>query len=181
MQAENCWRSVGRRWPSQNASPSGAVYGLSHAFGPLPSVSQPLGRSRLQRPWSPGRLNCHGWVASGPLQRLVTGWRTRRRTRLQPQVRKDLLDHRLLKDRGDDLQLTAAVRARFIFGAIQRSNWHPDQPTRNQPLSSTRKWPTAGTGERQVLGIPSFTSPRRRVDLCQRRCALEGFGHFCSC
>jgi len=42
-------------------------------------------------------------------------------------------------------------------------------------------WPTAGTGERQVLGIPSFTSPRRRVDLCQRRCALEGFGHFCSC
>jgi hypothetical protein len=42
-------------------------------------------------------------------------------------------------------------------------------------------WPTAGTGERQVFGIPSCTSPRRRVDLRQRRCALEGFGHFCSC
>ncbi len=114
MQAESCWRSVGRRWSSQNASPSGSVYGLSLAFGPLASVSQPLGRSRLQRPWSTGRLNCHGWVASGPLQRLVTGWRTRRRTRLQPQVLEDLLDHGWLQDRRNDPEIATAVRAVLV-------------------------------------------------------------------
>ena len=32
---------------------------------------------------------------------------------LQTQVREDLLDHRLLQDRRDDLQLAAAVRAVF--------------------------------------------------------------------
>ena len=52
MQAEICWRSVGRRWPSQNSPPHGSVYGLSLAFGPLPSVPQPLGR---RRPGGPGR------------------------------------------------------------------------------------------------------------------------------
>ena len=35
-----------------------------------------------------------------------------RRLRIQPQVRKDLLDHRALQDGGDDLELPgAAVRA----------------------------------------------------------------------
>ena len=64
-----------------------------------------------QRPWSPGRLNCHGWVASGPLPGLATGRRPGRRTRLQPQVREDLLDHRRLQDRRDDPQIATAVRA----------------------------------------------------------------------
>jgi hypothetical protein len=33
------------------------------------------------------------------------------RRRIQPEVREGLLDHRLFQDGGDDLQLTAAVRA----------------------------------------------------------------------
>jgi len=40
-----------------------------------------------------------------------TGGRPRRRSSLQTQVREDLFDHRLFQDRGDDLQLAAAVRA----------------------------------------------------------------------
>ena len=35
----------------------------------------------------------------------------RRRTGLQTQLREDFLDHRLLQDGRDDLQLAAAVRA----------------------------------------------------------------------
>jgi hypothetical protein len=38
-------------------------------------------------------------------------WRPWRRAHLQTQVREDPLDHRLLKDGGDDHQLAAAVRA----------------------------------------------------------------------
>jgi len=60
-------RSVGRgppSRPSRKASFSGAVYGLPLVVGPHPSVSRLLGRSRLQRPWSPGRLNCRGGAAS---------------------------------------------------------------------------------------------------------------------
>ena len=45
------------------------------------------------------------------LQRLTTGWLPRRCPGLQPKMREDLLDHRLLKDRRNDLQLAAAVRA----------------------------------------------------------------------
>jgi hypothetical protein len=45
------------------------------------------------------------------LQLWPTGWSARRCPGLQAQVREDLLDHRLLKNRGDDLQLAAAVRA----------------------------------------------------------------------
>ena len=38
-----------------------------------------------------------------------TGWSARRCPGLQTQVREDLFDHRLLKDRGDDLQIAAAI------------------------------------------------------------------------
>ena len=51
------------------------------------------------------------FVSGLGLQRLAAGLRSRRCARLQPQVREDLLDHRLRKDRRDDLQLAAAVRA----------------------------------------------------------------------
>ena len=37
-------------------------------------VPQTLGRSRLQQPRSPGRLNGHGWAASGPLQGASGQW-----------------------------------------------------------------------------------------------------------
>ena len=40
---------------------------LWHATRPLLSVPQTSGRSRLQRPCASGRLNSHGWAASGPL------------------------------------------------------------------------------------------------------------------
>ncbi len=58
------------------------------------------------------------------MQRLATSWRTRRRTRLQSQVREDLLDHRRLQDRRDDLELAdvypvqvAAVGYRLPYDA----------------------------------------------------------------
>ena len=47
-----------------------------------------------------------GW--SGRLQLRPTGWRPRRFSGLQPKMGEDLLDHRLLPDRRDDLQLAAA-------------------------------------------------------------------------
>ena len=82
-------------------------------------------------PWSPGHFyrprnpsaaedssgpgfrvpNGHGWAASGRLQRLTTGRRPRRCQSLQTQVRENLFNHRLLQDRRNDLQFTAAVRA----------------------------------------------------------------------
>ena len=107
-------RSVGRGPISRScrrASFSSAVCGVPLVVGPHPSVSRALGRSRLQRPWSPGCLNCRGWAASGRLQRLASSWRASGCQRLQPQVREDLLNHRLLTDRCNDLQLAAAVRA----------------------------------------------------------------------
>ncbi len=70
-----------------------------------------LGRSRSPRPWAAGRLNADNSGWSGRLQRLAAGWCPGRRPGLQPKMREDLLDHRLLKDRRNDLQLAAAVRA----------------------------------------------------------------------
>ena len=96
MQAELCWA-----WIAQPVEPKSVVFwrrlGLPLVAGPHPSVSKVLGRSRLQRPCSPGRLNCRGWAASSRLQRLTSGRRTRRCPRLQSQAREDLPDHRLLK------------------------------------------------------------------------------------
>ena len=48
-------------------------------------------------------------------------------------------------------------------------------------VESFAYWSTAGTDERQVYGIPSCSSPRQRVDLRQRQCALESFGHLRIC
>jgi hypothetical protein len=45
------------------------------------------------------------------LKRLATSWRPTWRPDLQAQVRKDLLDDRLLQDGRNDLELAAAVRA----------------------------------------------------------------------
>ena len=53
-----------------------------------------------------GHLNVDDSKLSSRMQRLVSGRRTGRCPRLQFQVRKDLLDHRLLKNRRNDLQLT---------------------------------------------------------------------------
>src|SRR5882672_9817088 len=67
-------------------------------------------RSRSPRPWARGRLNGDGSGRSGRLELRPTGRRARRCPGLQPQVREDLLDERLLQDR-NDLRLAAAVRA----------------------------------------------------------------------
>lgn len=56
-------------------------------------------------------MNRRGSAASGRMQRLAASRRTRRCTRLQTQVREDLLDDRLFLDRRNDLQFAAAVRA----------------------------------------------------------------------
>ena len=79
------------------------------ALGSANSRTQPTPAARVAG--SPGRLNCRGWAASGRLKRLVTGRRPRRVLRLQTQMGEDPLDHRLLEDRRNDPQLTAAVRA----------------------------------------------------------------------
>ena len=85
------------------------------SIGPAPT-GQPPGRSRPRRPYSPGRLNCRGWAASGPLQGAPgqwpasspgTGWRPRRCPRLQAKVAEDLLDHRLFQDGRNDLQFAS--------------------------------------------------------------------------
>lgn len=89
----------------------GAIRGLPLATEPRPSVPKTLGRSRLQRPRSPGRLNGHSWAASCRLRRLAAGRRTRRCPGLQSQVREDLLDHRPLRDGGDDHEFPAAILA----------------------------------------------------------------------
>ena len=47
------------------------------------------------------------------MQLRPTGGRPGRCSGLQIQVRQDLLDHRLFEDRGNDLQLAAAVGAVF--------------------------------------------------------------------
>jgi len=51
--------------------------------------------------------------AQAALQRLVADRRLRRCTRLQTQVREDLLDDRLFQDRRNDLQRAAAAQAVF--------------------------------------------------------------------
>ena len=94
-----------------------------------PSKGYPLSsdqfcRSRNLRdaadPNGPGRLNWHGWAASRCLQRLATGRETGRRTRPQPQMREDLLDHQLLQDGRNDLQLAAETRAVFHRWDVHR-------------------------------------------------------------
>ena len=89
----------------------GASCGVSQVASPLPSVPRTLGRSRPERPVSSARLNGRGWAASDHWHRPATGWRPRRRPRLQVQVREDLLDHRLLQGRRNGLHLARAVRA----------------------------------------------------------------------
>ena len=75
--------------------------------------AEKLWRSRSPQPWVSDRLKRVGWRISGRLQLRPASRRARRRPGLQAQVREDLLDYRLLKDRGDDLQLAAAVGAVF--------------------------------------------------------------------
>ena len=126
----------------------GASCGLSLVASPLPSVPQALGRSRLQRPWLPGRLNGHCSAASGRLQGLATGCCTRRRPGLQSQVREDLLDHRLLQNRRDDLQLAAAVWVVLhvdVEHALEQLG--PAQPRRaaaTAPRNRQAVWPASG-------------------------------------
>ncbi len=62
---------------------------------PLPSVPQPLGRSRLQRPCAPGRLNSGGSESSSRLQRLTSS----SCARLRPRPRKGSLRDREAKTR----------------------------------------------------------------------------------
>ena len=71
-------------------------------------LSRNSGHFWSSKPWAAGRMNSQrpGW--SGRLQLRPTGWRPRRCPGQQPKMGEDLLDHRLLPDRRDDLQLAAA-------------------------------------------------------------------------
>ena len=76
---------------------------------------------------------------SGRLQLRPTSERARR-PGPQTQVREDLLDHRLLKDRHDDLQLATAVRAVFQVDleseASAKTNLYPSYVAAKTRLSS---------------------------------------------
>ena len=99
-----------------------------------------LGRSRSPQPWAPGRLNGDGSESSSRLQRVTAGGCAWRRPGLQPQVREDLLDHRLFQDRGNDLQLDAAARAvlqvEIESEASAKTNLYPSYVAAKTRLSS---------------------------------------------
>jgi hypothetical protein len=57
-------------------------------------------------------------------------------------MREDLLEHRLLQDRRNDLQLDSAVRA--VLQRQRSSRIHrktPNQAAPDRPLLNTRLWP----------------------------------------
>ncbi len=99
-----------------------------------------LGRSRSPQPCPPGCLNGDGSESSSRLQRLTAAGCARRRPGLQPQVREDLLDHRLLQDRRNDLQLAAAVRAvlqlEIESAALAKTNLYSSYVVAKTRLSS---------------------------------------------
>ena len=74
------------------------------------------------------------------MQLRPTGGRARRRPGLQTQVREDLLDYRLFKDRGDDLQIAAAIGAMLHVDleseASAKTNLYPSYVAANTRLSS---------------------------------------------
>ena len=79
--------------------------------------------------------------------RRPTGWRPRRCTGLQTKVREDLLDHRLFQNRGDDLQLAAAVRA-----VLQVELKHAlEQPRPTQPHRAVVRTVRLALGGRRGL------------------------------
>ena len=167
MQAEICWAWTVR----PKCVFPGAIYGLPLTAWPLPSVPPPLGRSRLQRPCSPGRVNGHVSVASSRLRRLTSGRRTGWCSGLQSQVREDLLDHRLLQDCRNDLQLAAAVRAvlqvEVESGASAKTNLYSSYVAAKTRLSSrgrtqTVQWTVCawrGAGPLARRGLQGWPSP----------------------
>ena len=58
-------------------------------------------------------------LASARMLRPSTGRRPGRRACLQPQMREDLLDHQLLKNRGHDLELTASLHRQRLLWSRQ--------------------------------------------------------------
>lgn len=118
---------------------------LSQVTRALPLVRQALRSSRFQRPRASGRLNRHGWAASACIKHPPTCRSTGRRARLRAQVREDLLDHRLFRDRGNDLQLAATVRAVLHVEAKHAVNAGAvrviNSPAPDQPHASSRNWP----------------------------------------
>ena len=112
-----------------------AVCGFHLIFRSLPDIPQTHGRIRLNQSGVLGRLNGPGWTASGRLHGLATGGRLKLCTRLQSQVREDLLDHRRSQDYCDYLEQPAAVRAVLHQEHISRIHRKtPDRAAPNLPL-----------------------------------------------
>lgn len=101
-------RLVTRRWLCRYAPVGEVDYGSTLSITPLRPVANGQAHPGLS---APGRLSGDRSAWSGRLQLRPTGWRARRCRGLQHRMREDLLDHRRLQDRRDDLRLTAAVRA----------------------------------------------------------------------
>ena len=100
-----------------------------------------------------------GW--SGRLQLRPTGWRPVLCPGLQPKMGEDLFDHRLLKNRRDDLQQTGAVRA-MLSGL-------PSQSWRLQAAESLRKISTRRFCERLLsLSLPATGSREPRPTTVMR-------------
>ena len=114
-------------------------------------------RSRSPQPGAPGRLKRVGWRVSGRLQLRPTGWRARRRPGLQTQVREDLLDHRLLQDRRDDLQLAPAVRAARHVESRTRASaaW----PSSAEPDGGAHRAPRTRPAVRPARVVRALATP----------------------
>ena len=136
MQGEACWA-----WTAQPKSVfPGVIYGLALGAAPHPSVLKTLARSRSPSPCSAGHLNGDESESSGRLQRLAASRRPRRCPGLQTQVREDLLDHRLLQDGRNDLELAAAgwamLQVELESEASAKTNLYSSYVTAKTRLSS---------------------------------------------
>ena len=88
----------------------------------------------------------------------MTGRRPRRRTRLKPQVREDLLDHRRLQDRRDDPQIATAVRAVLQGPELDCGDvMSMPEPNATEGVDPDwQQWPASygwWLGQRQKIGI----------------------------
>jgi hypothetical protein len=116
-------------------------------------------------------LNSGGSKSSSRLQRLTSGQRTGRCPGLQTQVREDLLDHRLLQDGRDDLEVPPQCRR--CCSAIQRPD-PPHAPGSGCPEPAIAEYPllagTASSRQHQKADARRVGEPNNRSLRTTQRC-----------
>ena len=115
--------------PGRTRASEGWFTGLPRWLGRFASVPRRPGAADLRGPGAGPLELSWFWRAQAACSRVCARAGGRGRSGLQTQVRKDLLDDRLLQDGGDDLQLAIAVR-----GVLQVEFEHAlEQPGPTQP------------------------------------------------